>query len=112
MTPKLTKTTTAFVRVLSAVGALSVSMAIPSMAASPDVPTADSGMPGTVGGGPAQTLTRIDVQRGTDDLRVVLSGDGKLAHEVTRLDAQRLMIDMPGVASAIRKPLISVNHRM
>ncbi|HZD12419.1 MAG TPA: type IV pilus secretin PilQ, partial [Candidatus Binatus sp.] len=35
-----------------------------------------------------------------------------LAHEVTRLDAQRLMIDMPGVASAIRKPLISVNHRM
>jgi len=112
MTPKLTMTTTAFVRVLSAVGALSVSMAMPSMAASTSVPAADSGMPVTFEGSPAQTLTRIDVQRGTDDLRVVLSGDGKLAHEVTRLDERRLMIDMPGVSSAIRKPYISVNHRM
>jgi type IV pilus assembly protein PilQ len=112
MTPKLTKTTTAFVRVLSAVGALSVSMAMPSMAASTDMSAADSGIPGTLGGGLAQTLTRVDVQRGKDDLRVVLSGDGKLAHEVTRVDERRLMIDMPGVASAIRKPFISVNHRM
>jgi type IV pilus assembly protein PilQ len=112
MTPKLTKTTTAFVRVLSAVGALSVSMAMSSMAAPTDVSAADPGMPGNVEGGLAQTLTRVDVQRGTDDLRVVLSGDGKLAHEVTRLDERRLMIDMPGVASAIRKPFISVNHRM
>jgi type IV pilus assembly protein PilQ len=112
MTPKLTKTTTAFVRVLSAVGALSVSMAMSTMAAPTDVSAADPGMPGNVEGGLAQTLTRVDVQRGTDDLRVVLSGDGKLAHEVTRLDERRLMIDMPGVASAIRKPFISVNHRM
>jgi type IV pilus assembly protein PilQ len=112
MTPKLTMTTTAFVRVLSAVGALSVSMVMPSMAASTDVPASDAGMPGNIKEGLAQTLTRIDVQRGTDDLRVVLSGDGKLAHEVTRLDERRLMIDMPGVASAIRKPFISVNHRM
>ena len=111
MTPKLTMTTTAFVRVLSAVGALSVSMAMPSMGASTDV-AVDSVVPSNFKGGLAQTLTRIDVQHGTDDLRVVLSGDGKLAHEVTRLDAQRLMIDMPGVASAIRKPFISVNHRM
>ncbi|HZC80244.1 MAG TPA: hypothetical protein VE222_00760, partial [Nitrospiraceae bacterium] len=76
MTPKLTKTTTAFVRVLSAVGALSVSMAMSSMAAPTDVSAADPGMPGNVEGGLAQTLTRVDVQRGTDDLRVVLSGDG------------------------------------
>ena len=112
MTPKLTTTTAAFVRVLSAVGALSVPMAIPSIEASTDVPTVDSGMPSSVEGGLAQTLTRIDVQRGTDDIRVVISGDGRLAHEVTRLDERRLMIDIPGVASAIRKPVISVNHQM
>src|SRR4029078_1779546 len=112
MKPKLTMPPTAFVRVLSAVGALSVSMAMPSMAASTSVPAADSVMPVTFEGSPAQTLTRIDVQRGTDGLGVVLSGDGKLAHEVTRLDERRLMIDMPGVSSAIRKPFISVNHRM
>ena len=112
MTPKLTMTTTAFVRVLSAVGALSVPMAMPSMGASPDIPNVDSSMPASIEGGLAQTLTRIDVQRGTDDIRVVISGDGRLAHEVTRLDERRLMIDIPGVASAIHKPVISVNHQI
>ncbi len=112
MTPKLTTTTAAFVRVLSAVGALSVSIALPSIGASTDLLTGDSGMPSSVEGGLAQTLTRIDVQRGADDVRVVISGDGRMAHEVTRLDERRLMIDIPGVASAIRKPVISVNHQM
>ena len=50
MTPKLTMTTTAFVRVLSAVGALSVPMAMPSMGASPDVPAVDSGIPSSIEG--------------------------------------------------------------
>ena len=112
MTPKLTMTTTAFVRVLSAVGVLSVPMAMPSMGASTDVPVVDSGMPSSIEGGLAQTLTRIDVQRGTDDIRVVISGDGRLAHEVTRLDEQRLMIDIPHVASAIRNPVMPVNHQI
>ena len=112
MTPKLTMTTTAFVRVLSAVGALSVPMAMPSIGASTDVPAVDSGMPSSIEGGLAQTLTRIDVQRGPDNIRVVISGDGRLAHEVTRLDERRLMIDIPGVVSAIRKPVISVNHQI
>ena len=112
MTPKLTMTTTAFVRVLSAVGALSVPMAMPSMGASTDVPVVDSGTPSSIEGDLAQTLTGVDVQRGADDIRVVISGDGKLAHEVTRLDERRLMIDIPGVASSIRKPVISVNHQI
>jgi type IV pilus assembly protein PilQ len=112
MTPKLTTTTAAFVRVLSAMGALSVPIALPSIGASTDTPNVDSGIPSIVEGGLAQTLTHIDVQRGADNVRVVISGDGKLAHEVTRLDQQRLMIDIPGVMSAIRKPAISVNHQM
>jgi len=112
MTPKLTMTTTAFVRVLSVVGALSVPMAMPSMGASTDLPAVDSGMPASIEGDLAQTLTRIDVQRGTDDIRVVLAGDGRLAHEVTRLDERRLVIDIPGVVSAIREPVISVNHQI
>lgn len=112
MTPKLTTTTTAFVRVLSAVGALSVPIALPSIGASTDIPHVDSGISSSVEGGLAQTLTRIDIQRGADDIRVVISGDGRMAHEVTRLDERRLMIDIPGVASAIRKSVISVNHQM
>ena len=112
MTPKLTTTTITFVRVLSAVGALSVPIALTSIEASTDIPNVDSGMASNVEGGLAQTLTRIDVQRGADDIRVVISGDGRMAPEVTRLDERRLMIDIPGVASAIRKPVISVNHQM
>lgn len=111
MTPKLTMTTAAFVRVLSAVGALSIPMAMPS-GASTDLSAVDSGLPSSIEGGLAQTLTRIDVLRGIDDIRVVISGDGRLAHEVTRPDARRLVIDIPHVASAIRKPVLSVNHQI
>ncbi len=112
MTTKLTPTTTAFVRMLSAVGALTVPMAMPPVGASTDIPMIDTGSPSIIKEKQAQTLIRVDVQRGKDDIRVVLSGDGRLAHEVTRLDERRLMIDIPGVASAIHEPVISVNHQM
>ena len=112
MTPKLTTTTAAFVRVLSVVGALSVPIALPSIEASTDLPNVDSGIPSTIERSLAQTLTRVDVQRNADDIRVIISGDGRMVHEVTRLDERRLMIDIPGVASTIRKPVISVNHQM
>jgi len=112
MTPKQTVTTTAFVRMLSAVGALTVPMAIPSLGASIEVPVGDSSMPSSIERGGAAILTGIDVQRGTNDIRVVISGDGKLPHhDVTRLDDRRLLIDIPGVASAISTPAISVNHQ-
>lgn len=112
MTPKLTPTTTAFVRMLSAVGALTVPIALPSVGASTDIPMIDTGSPSIIKEKQAQTLTRVDVQRGRDDIRVVISGDGRLAHEVTRLDERRIMIDIPGVASAIHEPVIAVNHQM
>ncbi len=112
MKPKLTMTTTVFVRVLSAVGVLSAPMAMPSMGASTDIPNVDSGMQSSIEGGPAKTLTAVDIQRGVDDIRVVISGDGELVHEVTRLDARRLMIDIPHVASSVYKPVIPVNHQI
>jgi type IV pilus assembly protein PilQ len=112
MKPKLTMTTTVFIRVLSAVGVLSAQMAMPSMGASTDIPNVDSRMPTSIEGSPAKTLTAVDIQRGVDDIRVVISGDGELAHEVTRLDARRLMIDIPHVVSSIHKPIMPVNHQM
>ncbi|MEO6544132.1 MAG: type IV pilus secretin PilQ [Nitrospiraceae bacterium] len=104
-------TTTSFVRVLSAVGALSIPMAVPSMGASTDWPVVDSHIPSNIKGELAQTLTRIDIQRGSHDIRVVISGDGRLAHEVTRLDERRLIIDISHVASVIRQPVLLVNHQ-
>src|SRR5437660_11118390 len=105
MTPKLTMTTTAFVRVLSAVGALSVPMAVPSMGASTDVPAVEAAvMPSSSDRGLAHTLTRIDVQRSTDNIRVVISGYGRLAHAGTQLGELRLRTEIPSEASAMRKP--------
>ncbi len=112
MKPKLTMTTTVFIRALSAVGVLSAPVAMPSMGASTDIPNVDSRMPSSIEGSSAKTLTAVDIQRGVDDIRVVISGDGELAHEVTRLDARRLMIDIPHVVSSIHKPVIPVNHQM
>jgi type IV pilus assembly protein PilQ len=112
MTPKLIKTTTTFVRVLSAVGALSVPMAIPSVGASIDAPTVDNKMTSNIEGDQATTLTAVDVQRDADAIRVVISGNGRLAHEVTRVDERRLMIDIPGVASTLHKPVVAVNHQL
>ena len=109
---KLTMTTTSFIRVLSAVGAFSISLAVPSIGASAGWPAEDSRLPSSIEGGLAQTLTRIDVQRGADDIRVVISGDGRLPHEVTRIDERRLIIDIPHVLSAIRQPVLSVNHQL
>jgi|CXWL01.1.fsa_nt_gi type IV pilus assembly protein PilQ len=112
MTPKLIKTTTTFVRVLLAVGALSVPMVIPSVGASTDAPTVDAKTTSIIEGDLATTLTAVDVQRDADVIRVVISGNGRLAHEVTRVDERRLMIDIPGVASTLHKPVVAVNHQL
>ena len=64
MTPKLNTTTTTFIGLLSAVGALSAPIAIPPIEASADVPAVDSVSPSIIEGDLAQTLTRLDVQRG------------------------------------------------
>lgn len=101
--------TTMLVRLLSVAGALSVSMALPTAGASSDVVAIDSELSAPIPAGPAQTLTHIDVQRGGGDIRVVISGDGRLRHAARRFDAQRLVIDFPHVASAMRKPVLVVN---
>jgi type IV pilus assembly protein PilQ len=60
----------------------------------------------------AQTLTGIEVQKENDEVSVTISGDGKLLHEATKLGDRRLVIDIPQVSSAIRKPVVHVNHRL
>ncbi|MCX5722333.1 MAG: type IV pilus secretin PilQ [Nitrospirae bacterium] len=110
MTPKLTQTTI-LVRLLSMAGALSLPMAMTSTEAA-DLPIADSGLSSRVEEALAKTLTRIDVQRGIDDVRVVISGDGTLSHRVRRLDERRLVIDLPHVVSTLSQSIMPVNHQM
>jgi type IV pilus assembly protein PilQ len=58
----------------------------------------------------AQTLTGIEIQRGDADISVLITGDGTLFHEETKPDQQRLVMDIPRVASVLRKSVVRVNH--
>lgn len=116
--------TTAFLRVLLTMGAIVLPVAVPSVGASGDsqgggqihsegaIATSQATGTALSEPGPAQTLLGVDIYRGAEDVRVVISGDGRFSHEVTRLGERRLVIDVPGVASAIRKPVIAVNHTL
>ena len=109
--------TTTF-RILSALAALSLPMAVPSMGATserdadmammrdaldratPDVPA----MPPTV--------TGIDVRKDADRLTVTISAEGNISHEAQRVGDRRLVVDIPHAASTLRRPTISVGHRL
>jgi type IV pilus assembly protein PilQ len=108
--------TTTF-RILSALAAVSLPMAVPSMGAtsernadgamtaglehvSPEVPAA------------APTVTGIDVYKDADRLSVTISGDGTLSHEAQRVGERRLVVDIPRASSALRRPTVHVGHRL
>jgi type IV pilus assembly protein PilQ len=118
MKPKAMQTTTV-VRILSAVGAVGLHLSIPSIGAPADPVSVQPELSSDVSavsdkdnsvGTPAHMLTGINIQRTPDDIRVVISGDGRLDHEVNLVSGRRLVIDVPHVASAIKKPVLPVNH--
>ncbi|HKC95091.1 MAG TPA: type IV pilus secretin PilQ [Nitrospira sp.] len=106
-------------RFLAALAALSSPMAALSMGATsdsnPDVPTSPMSRdqsPSVSQDALARTVTSIDVQRDVDEVSVAISGDGRLVHEATRVGEHRLVIDIPQVSSAVRKPFMNVSHRL
>jgi type IV pilus assembly protein PilQ len=111
---------TIVVRTLAAVAALSVPMTASSMEANVGTDGADWEVPaGHVPGDQpslaisqrlARTLTGIEIQQENGGLRVLVTGDGVLVHEETKLDRERLVIDIPHVASSLQKPVVRVNH--
>jgi len=119
MTPNAMHTTTV-VRILSAVGAVGLQLAIPSLGVPADLDVSQPGLSvdtatatETVAapiGEPARNLTAIDIQRDHNNVLVTISGDGALLHEANLVTGRRLVIDVPNVTSAIRKPVRSVNH--
>lgn len=104
------------VRTLAAVGMLSFPIAAPSLGADVGAASADgNGLTGQALSdrspvGLATTLTGIEVQRKQDNVNVLISGDGTLVHEETKLDSNRIVIDIPYVASSLRKSIVPVHH--
>ena len=109
---------TATFRILFALAAVSLPMAVPSMGAT-SVRDADVAMTRL---GPDQasaevaaaspTVTGIDVRKNGDHLSVTISGDGSLLHEAQRVGERRLVIDIPHASSALRRPTVHVGHRL
>ena len=110
---------TTMVRILPALAALSFPIAVPSMGAMSDshmdIPVAAPSLEPALSEtqpAPAQTLTGIDIHKDAEGVSVAISGDGTLLHEATRLGEHRLVIDIPQVSSALRKPLMNVRHHL
>jgi type IV pilus assembly protein PilQ len=109
--------TTIVGRTLAATAALSFLIAAPSRGSNAgtdfEVPSGhlQADQPAAaIGDGVAQTLTGIEIQRGDADISVLITGDGTLFHEETKPDQQRLVMDIPRVASVLRKSVVRVNH--
>jgi type IV pilus assembly protein PilQ len=105
------------VRILSALAAVSLPMAIPSTGASADVNAGVSmHRPGIDQGASdrrlASVVTGIDVKKEADAVSVTISGDGSLLHEALRVDERRLVVDIPRVSSEIHRPTLNVGHRL
>ena len=59
---------------------------------------------------PAQTVTKVSVQPEGELVTVVVTGDGKLFHDVKRLDDNRLVLDLAAVSSAFKPSVIPGAH--
>ena len=105
-------------RILSAVAAVSLPLAVPSTGATSerdaDVAITRAGLdqPSLDIAPVTPTVTAIEVRKEADRLSVTINGDGALSHEAVRVDERRLVIDIPRASSALRRPTVNVGHRL
>ncbi len=59
-----------------------------------------------------RAIKKIAVQRGVDDITVVIQGNGPLTYRLSPVDSQRLSLDLPNVISAIRFQVLPVDHHL
>jgi type IV pilus assembly protein PilQ len=107
--------TTTF-RILSALAAVSLSLAVPSTAATlergADVAMTQAGLASADVPTVPSTVTAIEVRKEAERLSVTINGEGMLSHEAVRVDERRLVIDIPRASSALRRPTVHVGHRL
>ncbi|HKT36008.1 MAG TPA: type IV pilus secretin PilQ [Nitrospira sp.] len=103
-------------RILSAVAAVSLPLAVPSTGATSekiaDVAMTQPGETLPDISSLAPIITGIEVRKDADRLTVTINGDGLLSHEALRVDERRLVIDIPRASSALRRPTVNVGHRL
>ena len=107
--------TTTF-RILSALAAVSLPLAVPSTAATlerdADVAMTQAGLASADVPAMPPMVTAIEVRKEAERLSVAINGEGVLSHEAVRVDERRLVIDIPHASSALRRPTVHVGHRL
>jgi len=107
--------TTTF-RILSALAAVSLPLAVPSTAATlerdADQAMTQAGLASADVPAVPSTVTAIEVRKEAERLSVTINGEGVLSHEALRVDERRLVIDIPHASSALRRPTVHVGHRL
>ena len=107
--------TTTF-RILSALAAVSLPLAVPSTAATlerdVDVAMMQAGLASADVPAMPPMVTAIEVRKEAERLSVAINGEGVLSHEAVRVDERRLVIDIPHASSALRRPTVHVGHRL
>jgi type IV pilus assembly protein PilQ len=110
---------TTMFRIFSALAAVSLPLAVPSMGATPErdaeVAMTQPGLDraSSLDVAPVMpTVTGIEVRKETDHLSVTITGDGVLSHEALRLGERRLVVDIPHAWSTLRRPTVQVGHRL
>ncbi|MGH7233229.1 MAG: type IV pilus secretin PilQ [Nitrospiraceae bacterium] len=61
---------------------------------------------------PAKMMTKVEVQKRTGEATVVVFGDGDFIYDAKRLSKDRLVIDLPNVASMLASPVLPVDHAL
>lgn len=57
-----------------------------------------------------RVVKKIAVQRGVDDITIVIQGDGPLTYRLSPVGLQRLSLDLPNVIPAIRFQELPIDH--
>jgi type IV pilus assembly protein PilQ len=59
---------------------------------------------------PARTLTDIEVQRKPNSIAVIVTGDGQLSYQITRIGGNRLVVDLADVVNGTKRKTMMVGH--
>ncbi len=57
-----------------------------------------------------RVVKKIAVQRGVDDITIVIQGDGPLTYRLSPVDSHRLSLDLPNVIPALRFQELPIDH--
>lgn len=60
----------------------------------------------------AGIVGQIEVKRGENQVTVLVSGEGSFKYRDRLIDGHRLVLDLPNAASAVRFPILAVDHEL